>query len=522
MLNGPGTSPVELLAADPRAQFTAPNRIANRQIQAALSADYNAGGSISLQGIAHYGDFHQRVLNGNAPNDTPCADGARLLCDNEGNPSRTVNGATIPDFLNGGPYGELDRQETDSRSYGVAMQVADTAAIFGLPNHLVAGLDFDGASTKFAVSGTVGGLTGRRVFAGPGVVIDEPGQNVPSRLRVLDVYYGAFVSDTLDLTSRLTLTTSGRFNLARIDLRDESGGDLSGNHRYDRFNPAIGASWRVLPRLTAYAGYAEANRTPTPAELSCASPTDACSLANFFSGDPSLKQVVARSVEAGIRGRTTTRGVTTFTYSLSLYRTTLDDDIAFENVATLGRAFFQNVGQTRRQGLDASFKLQNARWLVYAEFSHIDATYQVRFTEAAGNNPAGDTQGLLRVMPGDRLPGVPRNILKFGACFSPTPKWTIGAVGLAQDGAVLSGDPSNQTPRLPAFFRLDLDTKYQITTHLQLFARIANATVAHYYTFGTFSPTAAVFLAQAPGASDPRAYSPAAPLGAYGGVKMMF
>ena len=39
VLNGPGTSPVELLAADPAAQFTAPNRISNRFAQVSLSGN---------------------------------------------------------------------------------------------------------------------------------------------------------------------------------------------------------------------------------------------------------------------------------------------------------------------------------------------------------------------------------------------------------------------------------------------------------------------------------------------------
>ena len=33
-----------------------------------------------------------------------------------------------------------------------------------------------------------------------------------------------------------------------------------------------------------------------------ASPAHSCSLANFFVGDPNLKQVVAQTVEAGLRG----------------------------------------------------------------------------------------------------------------------------------------------------------------------------------------------------------------------------
>ena len=109
-------------------------------------------------------------------------------------------------------------------------------------------------------------------------------------------------ADTLDLTDRLALTASGRFNVAQINLNDRNGGDLSGNHTYQRFNPAAGMAYKLTPWLTAYGGYAEANRAPTPAELSCAGPNDSCSLANFFVGDPNLKQVVAHTVEVGLRG----------------------------------------------------------------------------------------------------------------------------------------------------------------------------------------------------------------------------
>src|SRR6185312_4436605 len=40
-LNGPGTSPVQLLAADPRAQFTAPNLVANKYSLVSLNGSYD-------------------------------------------------------------------------------------------------------------------------------------------------------------------------------------------------------------------------------------------------------------------------------------------------------------------------------------------------------------------------------------------------------------------------------------------------------------------------------------------------
>ena len=523
ILNGPGTSPIELLAADPAAQFTAPNLIANRYAAVNLHGNYNVSGTTSIQALAYYRYLLQRVVNGNVANDAPCNDGSGLLCNEDGNPSTSRGGALIPDFLNGGPYSELDLQTTNTNSYGASAQVTNTDNVLGLKNHLVGGLSFDGAQTEFSATALLGGLTPLdRVFAGPGVTIDEPGTNTPVRLATSDAYYGLYFSDTLNLTRPFAVTVSGRFNAAQIDLSDQGGGSLTGQHTYNRFNPAVGATYEVAPWLTAYAGYSEANRAPTPAELSCASPSADCSLANFFTGDPNLKQVVAHNVEAGLRGTVRPADGVRITYDLGLFHSTLDDDIAFVNSTTLNRAFFENVGQTRRQGVDAGVQLKTPRWLAYVNYSYTDATYQSGFVESAGSNPQGDENGNITIRPGDRLPGVPANQIKFGAYYKVTDKWTVGAVGIYQSGQYLFGDPANLTPRLPGFVTLNLNTQYQLTPNIQLFGLVENVNDAKYYTYGTFSPTASVFLAQAPNATNPRSYSPAAPIGGYGGVRVTF
>jgi len=324
------------------------------------------------------------------------------------------------------------------------------------------------------------------------------------------------------VTPALALTVSGRFNAALIDLSDQNGGDLTGNHSYNHFDPAAGITYQVAPWLTAYTGYAVANRAPTPAELSCAGPTNSCSLANFFVGDPNLKQVVSYTMEAGVRGSFTPFDDARLSYNLALFRGTLDNDIAFINSVTQVRAFFTNIGQTRRQGIDVGLQLKTDRWLAYIAYSYIEATYQSGFTEASGSNPAADANGNITVRPGNRLPGIPTHQIKFGVNYKVTDKWTIGATAIAASGAYLFGDEANLTPTLPGYFTMNLSTTYQLTDHVQLFAWAQNITNARYYTFGTFSPTSSVSLAQAPGATDPRSYSPAAPIGGFGGVRVTF
>ena len=277
-----------------------------------------------------------------------------------------------------------------------------------------------------------------------------------------------------------------------------------------------------MPWLTAYGGYAEANRAPTPAELSCAGPNNSCSLANFFVGDPNLKQVVAHTVEFGLRGNLAISDSDRLSYNLGFFHSNLDDDIVFVNSAALNRAFFANVGQTRRQGVDASIQYRTPRWSAYLAYTYTDATYQSGFVEAAGNNPVADVNGNITINPGNRLPGVPAHQGKLGVTYHVTDQWTLGVFAVAQSGQYLFGDQANLTPKLPGFVTLNLSTSYQLTPHIQLFASAENITDTKYYTFGTFSPTTAVFLAQAPNATNPRAYSLAAPIGAFGGLRVTF
>jgi outer membrane receptor protein involved in Fe transport len=523
VINGPGTAPVELLAVDSAAQFTAPNAIANRYIQAGARGDITLNDVLSVQTQFYDSYFQQRVVNGNSPNDGPCDDGSGLLCQGPGMPSTTRGGGTIPDFLNGAAYSELDTQTTNTNAYGGAAQVTDTGDLFGLKNHLIAGVAFDGAQTEFSATAFIGGLTDlTRVFIGPGEVIDEPGNNVPVRVAISDEYAGAYASDTLNVTNALAVTLSGRFNFAEIDLRDQGGGDLTGNHAYSRFNPAAGATYRVAPWLAIYAGYAEANRAPTPAELSCAGPENSCSLANFFVGDPDLKQVVAHTVEAGLRGHVQLAEDARLGYDIGLFHTDSDDDIIFVNSVTLNRAFFANVGQTRRQGFSARADLKTGPIRAYVNYSYTEASFQTGYVESGGSNPDADANGNISIHPGDTLPGVPRDIVKFGADADAMPSLHVGADGQYQSGQYLFGDEANLTPKLPGFFVLNLHGSYDVTPRVQVFANVQNVLDRRYYTYGTFSPTNSVYLAQAPRATNPRSYSLAAPDGVFGGVRVKF
>lgn len=524
VLNGPGGSPVQLLAADPRAQFTAPNRVANAYTLATLNGTLAVDDTTTVQGGVYYDYFRQRVTNGNATDIAPCDGQPGLLCVAPGVFATDADGTPIPAFRNAGPYSQLDQQTTNTNGYGASVQMTDRGRVFSRPNDLVVGAGFDGADTTFTASTAVGGLTSQdRVFIGPGTVVDQAdGSIAPVRVGVTSAYYGVFFTDTVHLTPRLSANVSGRFNLAEIDLKDQNGTSLTGTHSYSRFNPAAGLVYRILPGLTAYAGYSEANRTPTPAELSCASAASPCSLANFFVGDPDLNQVVAHTIEAGLRGRLRPFAGAHLRWSVGYFHSTLSDDILFVNSPVQGRAYFRNVGTTLRQGFDLGARLTTRRWRAYVGYSYTDATFQSGFTELSPDNPGADAAGAIQVRPGDHMPGVPTHLLKLGVSYRVTDKWTVGATGVGASGQYLFGDEANLQARVPGYFILNLNTSYRVTENIQVFGQVENVLDSKYYTYGTFAPTSSVFIAQAPGATNPRSYSPGAPIGGYAGLRITF
>ena len=172
-----------------------------------------------------------------------------------------------------------------------------------------------------------------------------------------------------------SITAGGRFNVANINLQDQIGTALNGSDTYTRFNPIIGGTYKITPGLTAYAGYSEANRAPTPLELGCADPAHPCIIASFLVSDPPLKQVVSHTVEAGLRG-TQELQFGTLGWKLGGFRADNTDDIlAIPSPVVQGFGYFQNVGSTRRQGIEAEVTLKSKKMQFYASYTFIDARF---------------------------------------------------------------------------------------------------------------------------------------------------
>jgi len=209
-------------------------------------------------------------------------------------------------------------------------------------------------------------------------------------------------------------------------------------------------------------------------------------------------------------------------WNIGFYRTTVSDDIVFLPASIPGRDFFQNVGLTRRQGIETGLTLRSGRMRAWLDYAFTEATFQSGFTEDSPLNPAADANGQIHISRGNQLPGVPRHRLKLGLSLEVTDAWTVGFNAIVSSGQYLFGDEANLTPRTGGYAVLNVNTKYRITPNIEIFGLVQNVLNSKYETFGTFSDTGSIPIAQAPGASNTRSLSPAPPIAGYGGVRMTF
>jgi iron complex outermembrane receptor protein len=367
---------------------------------------------------------------------------------------------------------------------------------------------------------------------GTGIFIDQPAADLtPVNLRALNTYAGSYATDTVDITQRLSVTAGGRFNIAQIDLQDLTGTNplLTSSNRFQRFNPVVGATYKISPNVTAYAGYSEANRAPTPLELGCSDPAHPCMIDTFLISDPPLKQVVSRTIEAGVRGNFgSANDKDRLSWGFGIFHTENTDDIlnvASAEVPMFG--FFQNAGKTLRQGIEAKVNLRHDRWTAYANYTFVDATYRDAITLSSPNNPAADlVNGTIQVLPGDRIPGIPAHRFKAGVEYEVTDRWKIGADLNVVGSQYLIHDDSNQNPKVPAYWVVNLHGSYRIDKTFEVFGLINNVFNQHYYAAGTFFDTGGFTSASGnPNflvLNDPRTFLPGMPIAAYAGVRARF
>jgi outer membrane receptor protein involved in Fe transport len=569
-----GPTPVDLVDERRANVFTSPQSFDNRMHMLNLTGAAAVTDTFKLSGNAYYRSFSQRRPDGNVSEAVACADGVNVCFEEDddlltgrrrdGTPVLSVPIASLPNGINT-VLGGNDSTAVNSFSYGGTLQGVSKARLFGLPNQLLVGGSIDLGRARVRSQSELGALDPNTLaISGLGIVIDQslnPGLDegdvevTPVDLIARTQYYGLYFMNTLDVTNRLSLTAGGRYNVANIKLDDQLGEALNGDHTFQRFNPMVGATYKVAPGLTFYAGYSESNRAPTPAELACADPARPCLLESFLVSDPPLNQVVGRTAEAGIRGQFAVGPsggrdalgaptMNTVGWSLGYFRTQLSDDIVTVASPVQGRGFFINAGETLREGVEAAVNYRSSRLVAYASYAFVNATFRNALEIASPDAPVGvpcsaftpvdgedDAPNCANVRPGDVIPTVPRHRLKAGFDYWVTPQWRVGADLIAVSSQFFRGDEGNDDLPLAGYAVVNLRTGYRVSDNVEIYGIVKNLFSTDYATFGTYFDTEALRtvggtpVGAGPNGTDlenPRTVTPAPPLAVYGGLKVRF
>ncbi|AKR42675.1 TonB-dependent receptor domain-containing protein [Methylophilus sp. TWE2] len=242
---------------------------------------------------------------------------------------------------------------------------------------------------------------------------------------------------------------------------------------YYSLNPSMGLTWQANENVNVFANISQGARTPSVIELGCAfdeTPTvkasyddnndgipdrfdygaksvvenRSCSLPNTLSGDPYLKQIRSTSYDFGARGKLSEN----IQWNLNAYQTDLRNDIYFIAVSN-GLGFFDNVGNTRRRGIEGGISGKIDKWNFGFNYSLTDATFQDNFTMISEDNSSAVFDNyygnnVIKVKKGNRMPGVPLHNLNANVSYDLTDQWTIGFNTVIHSKSFVRGNENNE------------------------------------------------------------------------------
>lgn len=313
---------------------------------------------------------------------------------------------------------------------------------------------------------------------------------------------------------------------------------------YQSLNPSFGVSWQAKEDLNIYANISQGTRVPSVIELGCAfDPTPvaigsgkflarslaenrSCSLPTTLSGDPYLPQIKSTSMDIGLRGRWGDN----VEWNLGAYRTDLRDDIYLVTYPG-NRSFFNTIGDTRRQGIEAGMTASLDKWKLRLNYALTSATFENSFKMAANDNSSSvetvtgnnDFGREIQVNPGDVMPGVPLHNLNATISYAVTPKWQVGLTAVAHSMAYVRGNENNKHQKgvtlvdsyeepntgtvipvsrapttspgsIPGYMTFNFQTSYKLNSEWTLGLRINNIFDKEYFSAGRlgrnpFSPS---------------------------------
>jgi outer membrane receptor protein involved in Fe transport len=533
-LNGNGLQEMRLLAADRSSVYTAPDNTRNRAYGLNLTARHRFSDALSVSGNLFGRRIRTRSFNGDINDDAlgenfyqPNAQeqAALTAAGYAGFPTAGETQANTPFpkwrcianvLLDAEPNEKCDglanRSATRQREWGGSGEVAWTAPLAGGENRLTIGLTYGHSRAHFIQSSQFGYLLPDYTVVavdGPGAFADgtqDSEEAFDARVDLTGRTSNAsiYALDALDLTPTVHLDLSGRYDRTALHNRDHitpggGSGSLDSDPVYRRFNPAVALRWSPGKGLSFDAAASQTSRAPSSIELGCSDPESPCRLPNALAGDPPLKQVVARTVEAGVGAKA--GGIT---MRAGIFRTVSRNDILFVTDDASGYGYFRNFGRTRRQGIDLDLSGTIGPVRLSAHYTYLDATYRSPETVDGSGNSSNDAdapgfEGDIQIRKGNRIPLIPRHTFKASASWDPVRWATLELDMTAVSGVIARGNENGAHEpdgvyylgpgRTSAYAVFNLGMEVRPMPALTVFAQVDNLLDRHYATAAQLSAT---------------------------------
>ncbi len=581
-LNGNGVTPIELLSKNREAVFTWPDKTSNKMSLFFGGSNFYTGNDSIISTNFYHKRLYRTTYNADEVDAEECAEDSTAdatelkhdygfadapLCGEDN--SAGDYGILLDQFGNAiesndniRKYGLLNKTFTTTTTMGASLQYDTYLNIFSKENKFLLGFSYDQAESLFRSQGFLGTLTNERtvtpLFNTNGIPIElvaeqehdgsgndpedkERGDVGPAEVNGKLNMYGLYLSDNIKFSDKILFNTSARANLAFVELIDNFKTNtytrtvfVNGDHRYFRVNPSFGIVYKQDNSLSLLVNYKEANRVPSPVELSCADPAAPCRLPNAFVADPPLEQVITRGIEVGARGKFNRKNYNVNWNSIFHFAQNYEDILFVSSGTGLSSGFFKNFGKTNRAGFDLSLQANKGKNKIGIKsfkfnYSFLKATFQSAHTLPAANHPNSSND----IEAGDIIPGMPMHKLNTKTTFGLNNNFDISLSAVGATGVFLRGDESNQLKKTSPYLIFNLETNYKTKNNINIFARVENLLKSNYETMGVLGEASSsevnVPISElgdtgsgdtAVGALDPNFLSPGQPLSIFIGANI--
>jgi len=485
-LVGNGMVPKYLLGDDLEGVHTLIDKTRSQYNQVQLAGTEFLSDTLMASGNIYWRNLDQSTYNGDL-NDEYCEEDD--VGEEEGEGCDTLADVNENE-------GVINRSTTKSDAYGVNGQLTFDEDLLDRRNQFIFGAAFEYSKVNFEQSSQdIATLDPSGFFSGATAEKEQT-----SGLTGKTYTTSIFATNNHALNDQWSINTAARYNYVDIRNEDTLNGEggatsLTGDHDFDRLNPSVGLTYTPTDTLSTYASYNEANRAPTSIELGCANPDNPCTLPTQMADDPPLEQVVAKTFEAGARGRFTSFLNSNTSWNISGYSATNHDDILFiYTEANTTAGYFDNVEETTRKGIDVGLSTAFETWTISMNYNYVKAQYGTDLTLVSENNSSAD-DGAIQVEDGDYLPNIPKHSFKLRTVYKPDPAWHLGATMTAFSSSYMMGNENQENDssvnglqsEVPGYAVVNLDSEYKFSNMFdgwRIYAKVTNLFDNKYYTGG--------------------------------------